>query len=144
VSAIVDTDDTVLSFLTPSPTELLDTVLSDTAEGGLLDVAEATAYLAGGRSAYVSVVLPIEVEEEVWGPRVQRRAERVRRVLASSSRNPENLLGMGTTTWNALHELLSETAHSRFISRTEQRFAVTAVDWMSERLAIETCRKRLA
>jgi hypothetical protein len=92
----------------------------------------------------VSVVLPIEVEEEVWGPRVQRRAERVRRVLASSSRNPENLLGMGTTTWNALHELLSETAHSRFVSRTEQRFAVTAVDWMSERLAIETCRKRLA
>jgi hypothetical protein len=144
ISVIVDTDDTVLTFLTPSPTELIDTVLSETAEGGLLDVAEATAFLAGSRPAYVSVVLPVEVEEEVWGPRVRRRAERVSRVLSSSGRSPENLRGMGATTWNALHELLSETAQSRFISRTEQRYAMTAVDWMSERLAVQTSRKRLA
>ena len=144
VSAIVDTDDTVITFLTPSPTDMLDTVLSETAEGGLLDVAEATAYLAGTRSAYVSVVLPIEVEEQVWAPRVRRRAERVSRVLSSSGRSPENLRGMGATTWNALHELLSEIAHSRFISRAEQRYAMTAVDWMSERLAIEISRNRLA
>jgi len=144
VSAIVDTDDTVISFLTPSPTEILDSVLSETAEGGLLDVAEATAYLAGSRSAYVSVVLPIDVEEQVWAPRVQRRAERVGRVLQSSGRSPENLRGMGVTTWHALHELLSEIAQSRFISRPEQRYAMTAVDWMSERLAVETGRKRLA
>lgn len=144
VSAIVDTDDTVISFLTPSPTEMLDTVLSDTAEGGLLDVAEATAYLAGSRSAYVSVVLPIEVEEEVWSPRVQRRAERVGRVLSSSSRNPENLRGMGATTWHALHELLSDVAQSRFISKSEQRCAMTAVEWMSERLKIDRSYQRLA
>ena len=142
--AIVDTDDTVVTFLTPSRTEMLDTVLSETAEGGLLDVAEATAYLAGTRSAYVSVVLPTEVEEEVWAPRVQQRAERVRRLLSSSERSPENLRGVGATTWGALHELLSEIAHSRFISRTEQRFAIAAVNWMSERLAVETSSKRLA
>jgi hypothetical protein len=123
---------------------MLDTVLSDTAEGGLLDVAEATAYLAGGRSAYVSVVLPIEVEEEVWSPRVQRRAERVGRVLSSSSRNPENLRGMGATTWHALYELLSDVAQSRFISKPEQRCAMTAVEWMSERLKIDRSHQRLA
>ena len=144
VSVVVDTNDTVITFLMPSPTELLDTVLSETAEGGLMDVAEATAYLAGTRSAYVSVVLPFEVEEQVWGPRVRRRAGQVSQVLSSSGRSPENLRGMGATSWSALHELLSEIAHSRFISRTEQRCAMTAVDWMGERLAVEPSRKRLA
>jgi len=144
VGVIVDTDDTVITFLMPSPTELLDTVLSETAEGGLLDVAEATAYLAGTRSAYVSVVLPIEVEEQVWRPRVERRAEQVSRVLSASGRSSENLRGMGATTWNALHQLLSEIAHSPFISRAEHRCAMTAVNWMSERLTIEISRKRLA
>jgi hypothetical protein len=144
VSVIVDTDDTLITFLTPSPTEMLDRVLSETAEAGLLDVAEAAAYLAGTRSAYVSVVLPVEVEEPVWASRVRRRADRVNRVLSSSGRGLENLRGMGATTWNALHELLAEIAQSRFISRSEQRYASTAVDWMSERLATEITRKRLA
>jgi len=144
VSAIVDTDDTVVTFVTPSPTELLDSVLSDTAEGGLLDVAEATANLAGTRSAYVSVVLPIEVEEQVWASRVRRRAERVARVLSSSSRSPENIRGIGATTWDALHELLSEVAQSRFISKSEQRFAMTTAAWMSERLKLDRTHQRLA
>lgn len=144
VSVIVDTDDTVISFLAPSPTEMLDTVLSDTADGGLLDVAEATAYLAGTRSAYVSVVLPIEVEEQVWAPRVRRRADRVVRLLSSSTRHPENVRGIGTTTWHALHELLSEIAQSRFIAKSEQRCAMTTVEWMNARLADEMSRKRLA
>jgi hypothetical protein len=144
VSAIVDTDDTVITFVTPSPTELLDGVLSDTAEGGLLDVAEATATLAGTRSAYVSVVLPIEVEEQVWASRVRRRAERVARVLSSSSRSPENIRGIGATTWAALHELLSEVAQSRFISQSEQRFAMATAAWMSERLTIDRSHQRLA
>lgn len=144
VSVIIDTDDTVMTLLTPSPGEMLENVLSETAEGGLLDVAEATAYLAGTRSAYVSVILPIEIEEQVWAPRVRRRAERVARVLSSSGRSPENLLGMGVTTWSALHDLLSDIARSRFISRTEQRCATTAVDWMSERLSTAISRQRLA
>jgi hypothetical protein len=144
VSAIVDTDDTLITFLTPSPTEMLDRVLCETAEAGLLDVAEATAYLAGTRSAYVSVVLPVEVEEPVWASRVRRRADHVNRVLSSSGRSLENLRGMGATTWNALQELLAEIARSRFISRSEQRYASTAVDWMSQRLATEITRKRLA
>ena len=143
VSAIIDTDDTVITFLTPSPTELLDRVLSET-EGGLLDLAEATAYLAGTRSAYVSVVLPIEVDEQVWAPRVRRRAHRVSRVLSSSGRNPENIRGIGATTWGALHALLAEVAQSGFISKSEQRCALTTLEWMSERFAPEICRKRLA
>lgn len=144
VSAIVDTDDTVVSLLAPSPAEMLDTILSDTADGGLLDVAEATAYLAGTRSAYVSVVLPIDVEAQVWGPRVRRRAERVSRVLSSSARKPENIRGIGSTTWQALHELLSEIAQSRFIAKSEQRCAQTTVDWMNQRIAAESSRKKLA
>lgn len=144
VSVIVDTDDTVISFLAPSPTEMLDTILSDTAEGGLLDVVEATAYLAGTRSAYVSVVLPIEVEEQIWAPRVRRRAERIGRVLSSSARHPENMRGIGATTWHALHELLSEIAQSRFIAKSEQRCATTTVEWMNARLADHLSRKRLA
>jgi hypothetical protein len=144
VSAIIDTDDTVITFLAPSPTEMLDTVLSETADGGLLDVTEATAYLAGTRSAYVSVVLPIEVEEQVWAPRVRRRAERVGRVLSSSGRNPENIRGIGATTWPALHELLAEIARSRFLAKSEQRCALTTADWMAERLPPAVIRKRLA
>jgi len=141
VSAIVDTDDTVVTFLTPSPTDLLDTVLSETAEGGLLDVAEATAYLAGTRSAYVSVVLPVDVNEEVWAPRIRQR---VARVLSSSARSPENRCGIGATTWSALHELLLEIAQSPFIPESEQRFAMTTAAWMSKRLKIGRNYERLA
>lgn len=144
VSAIIDTDDTVIAFLTPSPTELLDSVLSETAEGGLLDVAEATAYLAGTRSAYVSVVLPIEVDEQVWASRVRGRAERVTRTLSSGGRSPENIRGIGATTWDALHDLLSEVARSRFISKSEQRFAMTTAAWMNERLKLDRTHQRLA
>ena len=144
VSAIVDTDDTVIAVLAPSPVELLDTVLSDTADGGLLDVAEATAYLAGSRCAYVSVVLPIEMDEHVWAPRVRRRAERVNRVLSSSARPPENLRGIGSTTWPALHEVLSEIARSPFIPKSEQRCAMQTVEWMNGRLSRGINHKRLA
>jgi hypothetical protein len=144
VSVIVDTDDTVVSFLTPSADEMLDRVMSDTAEGALPNVAEATAYLAGTRSAYVSVVLPIELDEQIWAPRVRRRAERVGRVLSSSARRPENIRGIGSTTWHALHELLSEMARSQFISRGELHWATAAVQWMNERLAADHTRRRLA
>lgn len=144
VSAIVDTDDTVLTFVTPAPADLLDRVLSETAEDGLLDLAEAAAYLAGTRSAYVSVVLPIESDEEVWAARVRRRAERVRRLLSASGRGPANIRGIGVTTWTALHELLSEIGASRFISKSEQNCAVTTAHWMRERLGSDLSRQRLA
>ena len=111
---------------------------------GPVDVAEATAYLAGTRSAYVSVVLPIEVEEQVWASRVRRRAAHVTRVLSSSGRGPDNIRGIGTTTWSALHELLSEVSQSRFISKFEQRFAMMTAAWMSERLKIDRNHQRLA
>lgn len=144
VSVIIDTDDTVITLLTPSPAELLSRVLSDTAENGLLDVAEATAWLAGTRSAYISVVLPIEANEEVWSARVTRRAERVHRVLQAGVRPPANVQGIGMTTWPALHELLAETAASTFIADAERRCALTTLDWMSERLRGNLNYQRLA
>ena len=134
VSAVVDTDDTVITFLTPGPDELVERVLSETAEDGLLDVAEATAHLAGTRSAYVSVVLPLEVDESIWAPRVRQRTDRVRRLLAAGDRHPANIRGLGVTTWHSLRELLIESAASRFIPRSEQLCALTAAQWIGERL----------
>jgi hypothetical protein len=143
VGALVDTDDTVLAFLTPSPDELLDRVFSETAEDGLLDVAEATAHFAGTRAAYVSVVLPVEVDEDDWAGRVRQRTDRVRRLLAASDRRPENIRGIGVTSWHALRELLIETAASRFIPRSEQQCAMTAAQWVGERLAGPSRERRL-
>jgi hypothetical protein len=143
VSAIIDTDDTVITFLTPSATDLTG-VLSDTKEEGLLDLAEATAWLAGTRSAYVSVVLPIEADEEVWTARVRRRAERARRVLQASPKAPANIRGIGATTWTALHDLMSEISASRFIAKSEQRCAQTTAEWMAARLGPALARQRHA
>jgi hypothetical protein len=144
VDAIVDTDDTIITVLAPAQDDLLGRVLSDTAADGLLDVAEATACLAGNRAAYVTVVLPLEADEEVWSARVRRRAERVLRVVNASHRGPSNIRGIGVTTWSALYDLLSEVGASRFISRTEQACARTTADWMRERLGPDLQEQRLA
>jgi hypothetical protein len=144
VSVIVDTDDTVVSLLTPAQDDLLNRVSSDSAEDVLLEVAEATAWLAGTRSAYVGVILPIEADENVWIPRVQQRAERVKRVLEASERAPVNIRGIGATTWHALHDLLSEVAASSFIADSERRYALTAVEWMGAHLRTHLHRQRLA
>jgi hypothetical protein len=109
-------------------------VLSETAADGLLDVAEATAHQAGTRSAYVSVVLPLEVDEVTWAARVRQRTDRVRRLLGAGDRGPSNIRGLGVTTWHALRELLIESAASRFIPRSEQVCALTAAQWIGERL----------
>jgi hypothetical protein len=143
VDAIVDTDDTVIAVLTPAQDDLLGRVLSDTAMDGLLDVAEATACLAGSRAAYVTVVLPLEADEQLWSPRVRRRAERVLRVASASRRGASNIRGIGVTTWSALYDLLAEVGASRFISSTERRCAVTAAGWMRERLGPDL-QQRLA
>ncbi len=144
VDVIIDTDDTVIALLTPGPAELQGRVVSDTVEDGLLDVAEAVAWLAGTRAAYVGVILPVETDVQFWGPLVQRRAERVHRVMQSGDRWPANMRGIGVTNWPALHELLSEVAESNFIAESEKRFALTAVAWMAERLRIDVNRQRLA
>lgn len=144
VNAIIDTDDTVITVLAPAPSELLDRVLSESAEDGLLDVAEATANLAGTRSAYVTVVLPAEVDEQVWAPRVRQRAERVMRGIAAGGRSQRNLRGIGVTTWNSMHELLADVLAAPFLSKSERRMAATTRQWIGERLAQEVERKRLA
>lgn len=143
VSAIIDTDDTVIVVLTPAVTDLHE-VVSETKEGGLLDLAEAAAWLAGARSTYVIVVLPIDADEEVWTSRVRRRAERVTRVLKSGPKGPANLRGIGPTTWRALHGLLSEISACRFIDQAEQRHAMTAARWIAARLRPELRRRNLA
>jgi hypothetical protein len=144
VDVVIDTDDTVVTVLTPAQQDVLGRVLSDTADDGLLDLAEATSCVAGTRCAYVTVVLPIEADENVWSARVRRRAERVLRVLNSSGRAPSNIRGIGVTTWPALHEMLSEIAASRFISKSEHKLALTTAAWMGERLGPDVNRQRLA
>jgi hypothetical protein len=61
---VIETDDTVISLLVPSLAELTNTVLSDTAAGGLLDIVEATSVLAGVRAAYAGVVLPVGADAD--------------------------------------------------------------------------------
>lgn len=144
VDVVIDTDDTVVALLTPGPVELQSRVVSDTVEDGLLDVGEAVAWLAGTRAAYVGVVLPVGTDLQFWGPLVQRRAERVHRVMQSSDRAPANLRGIGVTNWPALHDLLTEVAGSTFIAESEKRLALAAVDWMAERLRTDLDRRLLA
>lgn len=144
VDVIIETDDTVVTVLTPAQAHLLSRVLSDTADDGLLDLAEASACLAGTRSVYITVVLPIEADEEVWSARVRRRAERVLRVLNNSGRAPANIRGIGVTTWAALHDMLAEIGTSRFIPKSEQKIALTTADWMGERLGPDVNRQLLA
>lgn len=66
--------------------ELTETVLADTAQGGLLDLMEATSYKGGVRAAYVGVVLPSTVR--------------------SGSRNARSI---GPVTWRQLQSILSDT-----------------------------------
>jgi hypothetical protein len=145
VNVVIDTDDTVITLLTPGPSELLDRVLSESAADGLVSVAEATSWLAGTRSAYVSVVLPMESDADEWVDRVQRRAERARRVLLANGRGPANLRGIGAITWTSLHELLTELAASEFINESEKRWVQTTAAWMQERIdSLGRNRQRLA
>jgi hypothetical protein len=145
VSAVIDTDDTVITVLTPGPSELIDRIMSETAVDGLLNVAEATAWLAGTRASYVSVVLPIESDNQEWIDRIRRRAERVRRVLLTGGRGATNLRGMGAVTWPTLHQLLAEVGASPFIADSERRWVNFTAAWMKERLDyVGRDRQRLA
>ena len=134
VNVVISTDDTVITLLTPGPSELLDRVLSDTAADGLVSVAQATSWLAGTRSAYVSVVLPIESDSQQWLDRVQRRSGQAHRVLLAHGHPPANLRGIGAVTWPKLHELLTEVEASAFINDSERRWVQMTAAWMKERL----------
>jgi hypothetical protein len=144
VDVVVETDDTVVSLITPPPSDLMGRVLSETAEGGLLDLAEATAWLAGARHAYIGVVLPVEADDDVWMARVRRRATRVNRVLQATGRGVANVRGMGPLTWMALHDVLMDAAESSFIATSERLLAMTTGKWMADRLLnrpLETQRR---
>lgn len=133
VSVVIDTDDTLIVLLTPAVTDLHE-VVSETSDAGLAELSEAAAWLAGARSTYVIVVLPIEADEAVWTSRFRRRAECARRVAQAAPKGPANLRGVGTTTWSALHDLLSELSACSFIAQAERRYASTAAAWMRARL----------
>jgi hypothetical protein len=128
----------------PTLAEVMGTILSDTAEGGLLDVMEATSSLAGIRSAYVGVVLPLGADNDVWIGRVQRRAQAVRRVLLASARNPGNAKGIGAIAWPAITAILADAAQSDALPAAECGLADRAVRWMRERLTQGAERDRLA
>ena len=145
VNVVIDTDDTVVTLLTPGPSEMLDRVLSDTSADGLVNVAQATSWLAGTRSAYISVVLPLESDSQQWIDRVQRRADQAHRVLLAHGRAPANLRGIGAVTWTRLHELLTELEASDFIHDSERRLVQMTAAWMKERLELlGRDRQRLA
>ena len=134
VDVIVETDDTVVSVITPPLPDLLGRVLSETAEGGLLDLAEATSWLAGTRRAYVGVVLPLEADDDVWLTRIRRRAARVGNVLHTTARGVSNLRGMGPLTWTALHDVLTDASESSSVATSERELAMLTARWMAERL----------
>jgi hypothetical protein len=141
---IIDTDDTVVALLIPSISEVTDTVLSDTAEGGLLDLIEATSYFAGSRAAYAGVVLPPGIGSDVWIARVRRRCLAVHRVLCASGRGVANARGLGAITWNTLIDILTDASQSPLLHAAERALAHGTVRWMSERLSRDEPRGRLA
>jgi len=145
VDVVIDTDDTVVTVLTPAPSELLDRILSETAVDGLVSVAEATAWLAGCRSAYVCVVLPIESDNQEWIDRVGGRAKRVERLLLAEGRGLTNLRGIGAVTWSALQDVLAEVERSPLVADSERRWVHLTAEWMRERLDyVGRDRRRLA
>jgi hypothetical protein len=131
---VIDTDDTVVTLLAPSPADVMERVLADTAEGGLLDLVEATSFKGGVRAAYVGVILPPDMDSETWIPRVNRRAQAVHRVLHASGRGVRNAHGIGAVTWRDLQAILADAAHSTFLHESERELAAATAEWMHERL----------
>jgi hypothetical protein len=133
--AVIDTDDTVLTFLVPNAADVANVVLSDTAEGGLLDLLEATSFKGGVRAAYVGVVLPPGYDSDAWIGRVHRRAHAVHRVMQASGRGVRNARGVGAIGWRHLQAILADAARSESLPTTEQSLAAATEHWMSTRLA---------
>ena len=131
---LICTDDTLISVLVPSVAEVTSTVLSDTAEGGMLDLIEATCHRAGMRSAYTAVVLPPGADGEVWRTRVNRRGLAVRRVLQASTRAVANARGAGALTWSDLGSILADAGHAPALHTSERVLAEATARWMEERL----------
>jgi hypothetical protein len=109
--------------------------VSDTAEGGLLDVLEATAYFAGVRAAYVAVILPPSADNEVWVGRARRNANAALRVLNASGRRTGNVRGAGAVRWDDLRAVLTELGRSGTIPANERALAQTTARWLGERLS---------
>jgi hypothetical protein len=141
---IIDTDDTVVSLLIPTVTELTTTVLSDTADGGLHDLIEATSFFAGTRAAYSAVILPPEADNDLWTARVNRRAHAVHRVLLASERGVGNARGLGALGWRRLATILADVANDDWLHGSERLLAQETAGWMSERLARDEPRQQLA
>ena len=131
---VIDTDDTVVAMFVPRLDEITTTVLSDTAEGGLLDLMEATSFKGGVRSAYVGVVLPPGADNDVWTSRIRQRAHAVDRVLRASSRGVRNARGIGAVTWRQLQSILIDASRSQLLFASERALAGSTARWMGERL----------
>ena len=140
---IIDTDDTVMTLLVPDAADVLARVLSDTAEGGLLDLVEATSFKSGVRVAYVAVVLPPECDSDIWMTRVRRRANAIARVVNASSRTVRNARAIGALRWRDLERIVIEASGSQCLHESERLLAAGTARWMTERLARYTPHGRV-
>lgn len=132
---VIDTDDTVMTFLVPRVDEVTSLVLSDTAEGGLLDLAEATSYKGGVRASYVGIVLPPGADTDVWMTRVNRRGRAVQRVFAASGYGIRNAGGIGALGWLDLRAILDDAGRAHSLATSERTRATEVSRWMTDRLS---------
>lgn len=132
---VIDTDDTVMTFLVPRVDEVTSIVLSDTAEGGLLDLAEATSYKGGVRASYVGIVLPPGADNDMWMTRVNRRARAVQRVLESSGYGIRNAGGIGALGWHDMRAILDDAGRAHSLADSERSLATAVSRWMTQRLS---------
>lgn len=129
VHVLVDTEDVVLAFWAPAMSQLA-AVTADTAEAGLLELAEATSWHAGTRHAYAGVILPVEADESTWLPRVQRRELTVLRALRDSGARVANLRGCGVLTWPEIEAVLVEASAETAIPEVQRAMATRTARWM--------------
>lgn len=129
VDIVIDAEDLVLALRAPRLAELAAT-LADTAETGLLELAEAVSWQAGVRHAYAGIVLPPEADESTWIPRVQRRQLMVLRALRDQP-HAANLRGCGVLTWTELRAVLGEASGEELLPARERELAAGTTRWMT-------------
>ena len=143
---VIETEDTVLTFVVPTRTELRTTVWADGSDHGLLELVESTSWLAGRRDAYTGIIMPLEPDDHVWRARIRGRAERLHRTLQARDPSLANVQDVGVITWLALADVLLDATQSPIIRDSERQLARCTAEWISAktRACSETSLRELA